>query len=146
MLFRAAMRPTGGTRKAITLQIPVILMSRKPRIAVDPDVLRALRIWAAHEGEDADVLASQIIRDALPSEVWQFQRRGISEARASEHSEKSKKSAGKSKMNEEVVAQIKGAWGKGIRKNADIVRETGVPDHKVSRYVKAMKEQGELQD
>lgn len=47
-------------------------MPRNPRIAIDPGVLRALRAWAAREGEEPDVLASEVLRAALPPEVAKF--------------------------------------------------------------------------
>lgn len=55
-------------------------MARKPRIAIDADVLRALRAWAARDERDADALATEVLRAALPAEVAEFAKLGGAEA------------------------------------------------------------------
>jgi plasmid stability protein len=59
---------------------PLPPISRKPRIAIDADVLRALRAWAARDGRDADTLATEVLRAALPAEVASFAKLGGAEA------------------------------------------------------------------
>lgn len=61
-------------RAAKSICPPALLpsMTRKPRIAIDADVLRALRAWAARDGRDADALATEVLRAALPTEVASF--------------------------------------------------------------------------
>jgi len=62
--------------KSICPLAPLPSMPRKPRIAIDADVLRALRAWAARDGRDADSLASEVLRAALPAEVAAFAKLG----------------------------------------------------------------------
>lgn len=54
------MSTTGKMEKHISLPNLRPSMPRKPRIAIDPGVLRALRSWAAREGKEPDVLASML--------------------------------------------------------------------------------------
>lgn len=69
-------------RAAKSICPPALLpsMTRKPRIAIDADVLRALRAWAARDGRDADTLATEVLRAALPAEVASFAKLGGAEA------------------------------------------------------------------
>lgn len=48
---------------------PSMSQVRKPRIALEPNALQALKIWAALEYEDPSVLAGKIILTHAPSKV-----------------------------------------------------------------------------
>jgi len=62
-------------------------MTRKPRIAIDAEVLRALRAWAARDGKDPDTLMIEVLRAAIPPEVATFAKLRSSEGKKPLHPE-----------------------------------------------------------
>jgi plasmid stability protein len=125
-------------------------MPRKPRIAIDADVLRALRAWAARDGRDADSLASEVLRAALPAEVAQFAKLGgpapLKEKAPLDIERQREKPARKGarpwhggpppyeEQHPEIAARVLELWAGGKRKGglsrdavAEALRAEGIP-------------------
>jgi len=136
--------------KSICPPSPLPPMTRKPRIAIDADVLRALRAWAARDGRDADTLATEVLRAALPAEVASFAKLGGTKAPKekapldieSPREEKARKGARPwhggprpyEDQHPEIAARVLELWAGGRRKGgmsrdavAKALRAEGIP-------------------
>ena len=135
-------------------------MDRKPRIAISPHALRALKVWSALEDMDPGALASELIlahmpagvrsaimdKDHMPANV----REDLGEnapmppegCGAPSAIEKRKRLSD----NPDALEQIRSIWAAGERNQAEIARRIGY--HRATTFdaIKRMREGGELQD
>lgn len=118
---------------------------RKPRIAITPDALRALKVWAALEDEDPGDLATRLILNHIPARVRDVLRdssplppEGCGAVPA----------VGKKRRlseNPDALAQIKYSWQAGERNQAEISRQIGYHRATVFDAIQRMIESGELE-
>jgi DNA invertase Pin-like site-specific DNA recombinase len=133
--------------------------ARKPRIALEPNALQALKIWAALVYEDPSALAGKIILDHMPSEVKglitpmpsEDKGRGTSSAIENEAKESGKSikrigavahHGGKQPLSDGMKEKILGMWadGKGGKSQRTIAKELGLNQSTVSKYLKKPKD------
>ncbi len=124
---------------------------RKPRIAISPEALRALRVWAALEDMEPGDLVSKLVSDHMPARVRDVL--GVKTPQPSEgcgtvkpHSatcatvNRPKKLSG----NQDALQQIKTLWNAGERNRAEIARKIGYPKATTSAVIARMIKAGEL--
>lgn len=151
-------------------------MPRNPRIALEPEALRALRLWAALEDKEPSTLVSQLIMDYLPSEVKGLIRTQAPEAQevrrakepllsnecgaiiatvskqdkpkpvTSNTSKAGRKLLPRLAKNADALEIIKRMWASGERRHAEIAAAIGYPRSTVGVAIERMKEAGELQE
>lgn len=121
-------------------------MDRKPRIAISPDALRALKVWAAIEDMDPGDLAGRLILDHMPARVRDALGENApspSEGRgASPAIDKRKRLAD----NPDALQAIKDMWNAGERNQAAIARQIGYHRATVFDCIARMKKAGELSE
>ena len=130
---------------------------RKPRIALDPLALRALRVWSAIEDKDPGGLASELImnhmparvRDALrdldpkPSEPPRVAAIDSGESTGPGASQKKKRLF----ENPDALQQIRELWSQSPRPSLVKMSERiGYPKSTIAEHIKKMRERGELVD
>jgi len=98
---------------------------RKPRIAISPEALRALRVWAALEDIDPGDLVSKLVSDHMPARV-----RDVLRVKAPQPSERcgAVPAIDKRKRlseNPDALEQIRQMWNAGERNQAEIARQIG---------------------
>lgn len=121
---------------------------RKPRIAISPEALRALRVWAALEDMEPGDLVSKLVSDHMPARVRDVL--GVNTPQPSEgcgtvkpHSvtvNRPKKLSG----NQDALQQIKTLWNAGERNRAEIARKIGYPKATTSAVIARMIKAREL--
>lgn len=148
-------------------------MSRSPRIALEPEALRALKMWAAMVNEEPSTLLSRVVMDHLPSEIKGIMAPIVREVRRAKEpspinecgavgvtvSEQDKpkpatsntSKAGRKLLprlakNADALEIIRGMWASGERRHAEIAEAIGYPRSTVGMAIERMKEAGELQD
>ena len=118
---------------------------RKPRIAITPDALRALRVWAALEDVDPGALAARLILTHMPARVRDVLRDSSplpsEECGAPPVIDKPKKLS----QNPDALEQIRQLWKSGQKNQAEIARQIGYHRTTVFDAVKRMIEAGELE-
>lgn len=118
---------------------------RKPRIAITPDALRALKVWAALQDEDPGDLAARLILTHIPARV----RDALRDSRPlpSEECGASTDIGKKRRLSEnpDALEQIRRMWKDGQHNQAEIARRIGYHRATVFDAIARMKEAGELE-
>jgi hypothetical protein len=133
--------------------LPSMPNERKPRIALNPLALRALKIWSAIEDKDPGDLASELIMNHMPARVRDAlgdldpkpsepPRRAAIDSTGPDVSPKRKKLA----ENQTALTKIKELWKAGEHNQAEIARVIGYHRATVNDNIKRMRESGELVD
>jgi len=128
---------------------------RKPRIALDPQALRALRMWAAMEDQDPGDLAGRIILTQMPSKLKDLlPSEGIATKRAiarqptedtSGAPTDSDQEHGRLKDDLAAIQKIKELWKSGTTNQAEIARRIGYSRSTTAENVRRMRKSGELE-
>ena len=120
-------------------------IDRKPRIAITPDALRALKVWAALEDIDPGDLAARLILTHMPARVRDALRENaplpLEECGASTAIVKRKRLS----ENPDALEQIRQMWKDGEHNQAEIARRIGYHRATVFDAIARMKEAGELE-
>ena len=118
---------------------------RKPRIAITPDALRALKVWAALEDIDPGDLAARLILTHMPARVRDALRENAplpsEECGAVPAIDKKRRLS----ENPDALEQIRQMWKDGEHNQAEIARRIGYHRATVNDTIKRMKEAGELE-
>jgi hypothetical protein len=112
---------------------------RKPRIAITPDSLKALKVWAALEDIDPGELAAKLILTHAPKRVQDVL--GTSTPQPSKNVKRKRLAD-----NPEALQQIKDIWTSGEHNQAEISRRINYHRATVNDAIQRMKEKGELAD
>lgn len=121
---------------------------RKPRIALEPHALRALRTWAAIEDKDPGGLVSNLILDHMPVRVRDALRENSPKpsepprvaAIDSCKPQRRKRLAD----NPDALERIKEMWNSGQKNQAEISRRIGYHRATVNDNIQRMLESGEI--
>ena len=135
-------------------------MDRKPRIAISPNALRALKVWSALEDKDPGALASELILAHMPARVRSVimdidhmpanvrEDSGENTPVSSEGC-RAPPDIGKRRRlsdNPDAIAKIKSLWAAGERNQAEISRQIGYHRSTVFDTIARMLKAGELQE
>ena len=120
-------------------------IDRNPRIAITPDALRALKVWAALEDIDPGELAARLILSHIPARVRDALREKA--PLPSEECGASPAIGKKRRLSEnpDALEQIRQMWKDGEHNQAEIARRIGYHRATVNDTIKRMKEAGELE-
>lgn len=120
-------------------------IDRKPRIAITPDALRALKVWAALQDEDPGDLAARLILTHIPVRVRDALR--DSNPLPSEECGASTDSGKKRRLSEnpDALEQIRQMWKDGQHNQAEIARRIGYHRGTTNDCIRRMKAKGELE-
>jgi len=124
--------------------------ARKPRIALEPNALQALKIWAALEYEDPSALAGKIILDHMPARVKDLiapmpsEGKGTIEVTQRPPQKRQKKVRLVDDL--EAVEKIKQMWNSGLRNQTKIALEIGYPKSTTTENIREMIKKGDLKE
>ena len=148
-------------------------MPRSPRISLEPEALRALKMWAAMVNEEPSDLLSRVVMDHLPSEIKGIMEPVVREVQrakeplplnecgaitatvskqdkpkpvTSNTSKAGRKLLPRLAKNADALETIKRMWASGERRHAEIAAAIGYPRSTVGVAIERMKEAGELQE
>lgn len=133
-------------------------MSRSPRIALEPEALRALKMWAAMVNEEPSALLSRVVMGHLPSEIKGIMAPVVrevprekepltSEARGAVAVDDPRPKKRFLADDPTAIAKIKEMWAQDPRPSfSEMATITGWPKATIAENVKKMKEKGELQE